>query len=249
MTKHTRQDASLASFVTEPVKGSLIAEMPPEQRPYEKCLARGPGALTDTELLAVILRTGVCGHSSLELSDAVLQALHGKNKGLLGLHHFTLQELLKIRGIGKVKAIQLKCIAELSVRMAQTLAKDELSYDHPETIANYYMESLRHKEQEVLLCMMLDTKNHLLGEEIVSRGTVNASLISPRDLFLRALKYQAVHLILIHNHPSGDAAPSKEDIAITQRIFQAGELLDVHLLDHIVIGDRQYVSFREQKLL
>ena len=97
--------------------------------------------------------------------------------------------------------------------------------------------------------MMLDTKNHLLGEEVLSRGTVNASLISPRDLFLCALKYQAVHLILVHNHPSGDAAPSKEDIAITQRIFQVGEMLEIHLLDHIIIGDRQYVSFREQKLL
>lgn len=226
-----------------------IQEIPLDQRPYEKCMAQGTTALTDTELLAVILRSGTPSYSSLELAGLILDMSDGNAQGLLGLHHHSITELKKIPGIGKVKAIQIKCIAELSVRMAKAYAKERLSYDSPESIADYYMEQFRHEEQEVLMCMMLDTKNHLLGESVLTKGTVNASLISPRELFLTALKYQAVNMILIHNHPSGDSTPSQEDIMVTRRIAEAGELLDIHLLDHIIIGDRQYASLRQEKLL
>ena len=111
------------------------------------------------------------------------------------------------------------------------------------------MEELRHEEQEVLLCMMLDTKNHLLGEKRLFLGTVNASLVSPRELFLEALRFQAVNIILVHNHPSGDPTPSKADVEITERVRQGGELLGIHLLDHIIIGEHTYVSFREKERL
>ena len=153
---------------------------------------------------------------------------------------------MKSHGIGKVKAIQLKCIGELSKRMATAAAKPELSFQHPVTIAKYYMEQLRHEEQELLYCMMLDGHNHLTGEHLLSRGTANATLITPREVFVEAVKYHAVNLILVHNHPGGDPSPSQADLEVTSRIYQSGELLGIHLLDHIIIGDHRYISFREK---
>lgn len=228
---------------------NTIKDIPPQDRPYEKCLEFGAEHLTDAELLAVILRTGRRGSSSLELSYEVLNLPQTKNQGLAGLYHLSAQELMKIPGVGKVKAIQLKCIGELSRRMSRQRAKGRLSFNMPVTIADYYMEELRHEEQEVLLCMMLDTKNHLLGEKRLFLGTVNASLVSPRELFLEALRFQAVNIILVHNHPSGDPTPSKADVEITERVRLGGELLGIHLLDHIIIGEHTYVSFREKERL
>ena len=224
-----------------------IMEMPDYQRPYEKCLREGEQSLSDRELLAVILRCGVQGSSSLTLADKILNLSKQTGySGLLGLFHISMQELMKIHGIGKVKAIQLKCIGELSKRMATAAAKPELSFHHPVTIAKYYMERLRHEEQELLYCMMLDGHNHLSGEQLLSRGTVNATLITPREVFVEAVKYRAVNLILVHNHPGGDPSPSQADLDVTERIYHCGELLGIHLLDHIIIGDHRYVSFREK---
>ena len=204
-----------------------IMEMPDYQRPYEKCLREGEQSLSDRELLAVILRCGVQGSSSLTLADKILNLSKQTGySGLLGLFHISMQELMKIHGIGKVKAIQLKCIGELSKRMATAAAKPELSFHHPVTIAKYYMERLRHEEQELLYCMMLDGHNHLSGEQLLSRGTVNATLITPREVF--------------------DPSPSQADLDVTERIYHCGELLGIHLLDHIIIGDHRYVSFREK---
>ena len=224
-----------------------IMEMPDYQRPYEKCLREGEQSLSDRELLAVILRGVVQGSSSLTLADKILNLSKQTGySGLLGLFHISMQELMKIHGIGKVKAIQLKCIGELSKRMATAAAKPELSFHHPVTIAKYYMERLRHEEQELLYCMMLDGHNHLSGEQLLSRGTVNATLITPREIFVEAAKYRAVNLILVHNHPGGDPSPSQADLDVTERIYHCGELLGIHLLDHIIIGDHRYVSFREK---
>ncbi len=228
---------------------NTIKDIPVQDRPYERCLAFGPEHLTDAELLAVILRTGRRGSNSLELSYEILRLAQTRETGMSGLYHLSVQELMAIPGVGKVKAIQLKCIGELSRRMARHRARERLSFDAPATIADYYMEEMRHLEQEVLLCMMLDTKNHLLGEKKIFLGTVNASLVSPRELFLEALRFQAVHIILVHNHPSGDPAPSREDVQITQRVRQGGELLGIYLLDHIIIGEHTYISFREKEIL
>lgn len=219
-----------------------------EERPYEKCLSKGPGMLTDAELLAVIIRTGTHGISSEELAGKILHLSH-KEKGLTGICHLSLQELMKLPGIGQVKAIQILCIGELSKRIAMKQAKKRISFHQPETIAQYYMEQLRHEEQECMLCMMLDTKNQLIGDKMISKGTVNASLVSTRDLFLTALQYHAVNLILVHNHPSGDPTPSNADVTLTKKVRQAGMLLDIELLDHIIIGDCRYSSFRELDLL
>lgn len=228
---------------------NTIKDIPAQDRPYEKCLEFGPEHLTDAELLAVILRTGRRGSSSLDLAYEILYLAQTRKPGLSGLYHLSIQELMGIRGVGKVKAIQLKCIGELSRRTARQKAKERLAFNAPDTIAEYYMEELRHLEQEVLLCMMLDTKNHLLGEKRMFLGTVNSSLVSPRELFLEALRYQAVNIILVHNHPSGDPTPSQADVQITQRVRQGGELLGIHLLDHIIIGEHAYMSFQEKESL
>ena len=226
-------------------KDTTIHEMPEEDRPYEKCLRLGAECLTDSELLAVLLRTGTKGSPSVEMAEAVLR-LSKDREGLLGLHHLSLTQLQGVKGIGKVKAIQIKCIGELSKRIATATAKKGLSFQHPASIADYYMEQLRHEEQELLICMMLDTKNHLLGDEMIFKGTVNSSLANPREIFLSAVSYHAVGILLVHNHPSGDCTPSEADISFTQRIKEAGELLGIPLLDHIIIGDCKYLSFREQ---
>ena len=225
-----------------------IREMPEDDRPYEKCLQNGPAALSDAELLAVILRTGTKGKTSVELAAEIL-APEGAYHGLIGMIHRSVEDLRTIPGIGTVKAVQIRCIAEMARIIARTSAGRRLKFNDPESIADYYMESLRHEEQEIVLCMMFDTKNNLLGDEIITRGTVNLSLISPREVFLAALAYHAVQIILVHNHPSGDAMPSQEDFLATERIRAAGELLGIRLLDHIVIGDHCFESIYGRSLI
>lgn len=225
-----------------------IQELPPDERPYEKCLHSGPEKLTDSELLAVVLRSGTRGSSSVQLADEVLH-LGQNEQGLLGIYHLSMEELMQIRGIGQVKAVQIKCIGELSKRIATREAGKLLDFHSPDTIAAYYMERMRHEEQEQMICTMLNTKNQFLGDEVISRGTVNSSLVSPRDLILAAFRHRAVYMILVHNHPSGNPEPSKDDLLFTKRVWEAGALVDIPLLDHIVIGDQQYFSFRQEGLL
>ena len=225
-----------------------IQELPPDERPYEKCLHSGPEKLTDSELLAVVLRSGTRGSSSVQLADEVLH-LGQNEQGLLGIYHLSMEDLMQIRGIGQVKAVQIKCIGELSKRIATREAGKLLDFHSPDTIAAYYMERMRHEEQEQMICTMLNTKNQFLGDEVISRGTVNSSLVSPRDLILAAIRHRAVYMILVHNHPSGNPEPSKDDLLITKRVWEAGALVDIPLLDHIVIGDQQYFSFRQEGLL
>lgn len=226
----------------------MIKNMPPQMRPYEKFKLLGAERLQDEELLAIILRSGTKGRSSISLAKELLNLPKGQ-KGLLGLQHLSLAELMEVPGIGEVKAVQIKCIGELSKRIARSSSGLSLQFDRPETIAEYYMEELRHQEQECLICMMLDTKNHFLGDVQISKGTVNSSLVSPREIFLSALSYHAVYIILIHNHPSGNPEPSKQDILVTQRIQAAGEMLGITLLDHIIIGDLTYCSLHQEGMM
>ena len=223
-----------------------MKHLPKEERPYEKCLIWGAERLSDAELIAVILRTGSKGVSALELSRNVLAQ---DKKGLLGIYHMSISDLQKIRGLGKVKAIQLKCIAELSRRISRAGISESISFHDPAAVAEYYMETLRHEEQEVLVLTMLNSKGKLIRDTIISRGTVNASLISPREIFIEAIRQQAVSILLLHNHPSGVPDPSRDDVLLTERVKRAGAMLGIELLDHIIIGDRQAVSMREQGVL
>lgn len=217
--------------------------------PYEKFLKQGPEALSEAELLAIILRTGTHKCSALELAGQVLNLFKGKEGGLNGLHHISLKELMEIPGIGEVKAVKLKCIAELAIRMAKERAAVSLSFRSPRTVAEYYMETMRHEEKEKILLLLLDNRLHLIEESIISVGTVNTSLLSSRDVFMKALKCGASNLMLLHNHPSGDPSPSKQDIIITGKIKEAGELMDIPLTDHIILGDGCYISLKEAALL
>ena len=225
-----------------------MKHLPPQMQPYEKCTAYGPGFLTDAELIACILRSGTKEYTSVALAEYLLKLRKGK-EGLRGLCSLSYEELTAVSGIGRVKAIQIQCIFELAKRMSRSEAAKLLKFDEPETIANYYMEDYRHKEQEHLLLLLLDNKSNLLGEKPLFTGTVNASLVSPREIYLEALKYHAVGIILLHNHPSGDPTPSDADRRVTRKIKDAGNLLDVPLLDQIVLGDKRYVSFREEGYL
>ena len=213
-----------------------MKEIPSADRPYEKCEKLGAGALSDTELLAVLLRTGTRGENALELASRILY--HNGESGILGIH-----------GVGRVKAVQLSCISELAKRLSKASAGELLSFENPDSIARYYMEDLRHEKQEIMKLLMLNSKSKLIGETNISKGTVNASLITPRELFIEALQKNAVFVIILHNHPSGEPTPSREDRLITRRIQDAGALIGIELLDHIIIGNNCYVSFREEGML
>ena len=217
------------------------------ERPYEKCERRGAASLSDEELLAVLLRTGTRGENALALARRILY--HAGETGILGIHQFSMERLTAIKGIGKVKAIQISCISALAKRLSKASYQEALCLSEPGTIARYYMEDLRHGKQEQMKLLMLNTKSRLIGETDISKGTVNASLITPRELFIEALQKSAVYIIIIHNHPSGDPTPSRDDLLITKRIFDAGSLIGIELLDHIIIGNNCYMSFREEGML
>lgn len=219
-----------------------------DEKPYEKAQKYGVAALTNTELLAVILRSGTTGKNSLELAREILLSEEGKVQ-LLNIHHLTYEQLKRIKGIGKVKAIQLLCLSEITKRLAKENAREGIALQFPSSIADYFMEDLRHQTQEVMKLLLLDTKSKLICELDVSKGTVNAAVISPRELFIEALKRNAVSVILLHNHPSGDPTPSANDISFTKQVKAAGELIGIRLLDHIIIGNNCYKSFAEMQLI
>lgn len=220
---------------------NTIKDMIKEERPYEKCERLGVSSLTDIELLAILLRNGTFHANSLELARQILYPT-GQRGGLATLPQQSLEQLQKIRGIGRVKALQIICIVELSRRLAKASAIKGLDFSSPAKIAEYYMEDMRHYQQEHMKLLMVNSKSRLIGETDISKGTVNSSLVSPRDLFIEALQKNAVGIILLHNHPSGDPSPSKEDILLTKRVHAAGQLIGIELLDHIVIGNHCYVS-------
>ena len=222
--------------------------------PYEKFEKYGADSLTNAELLAIIIRTGTKESDSIELGRQILALGNdcGQANGLLTLQHLSINQLMKIKGIGKVKAIRLKCVTEFSKRIAMETFKSGIRFDMPSTIANYYMEQVRHLEVEQVIlnksgkrAIRLDGKNQFLKDCILSSGTVNMSLISPREIFMTALKMQAVHILLVHNHPSGDPTPSRDDIEITKRIHEASQIMNIPLVDHIIIGDNTYMSLKE----
>lgn len=223
-----------------------MKELPESEKPYEKCILYGASSLSDAELLAVILRNGGRNVTALQLAQSILCR---EQKNLLNLRHMQMEDLMQIPGIGKVKAIQMKCVAEISGRIAKTTYAKGIQITEPGSMAAYYMEQLRHESKEKLLLAMFDAKNQFLGDELLSVGTINSSLVSPREIFLKALSRQAVNIIMLHNHPSGDPCPSDEDRRATFRVSECGKMLGIYLADHIIIGDNKYVSFREKGIL
>ena len=216
-----------------------------EERPYEKCEQYGAENLTDAELLAVLLRTGTKGENSLQLAKRILHPDFAQ-EGILNIHQWSMEQLLEIKGIGSVRAIQILCLTELAKRLSKAEAHSGLNFSAPETIAQYYMEDMRHRKKEAMKLLLLNSKTKLIGESELSLGTVNTTLVSPREVFVEALRRNAVAVILLHNHPSGDPTPSKQDILITRRVTEAGRLIGVELLDHIIIGDNCFISLRDK---
>lgn len=227
-------------------KHFTMKNLPESERPYEKYLKYGEENLSDAELLAIILKTGTKKENSLDVARRLLE---GNHNNLLNLYDLSYHDLLRIPGIGPVKAIQLKAVAELSKRIATTQSGYHLNMNTPKTIAEYYMEQLRHRKEEVVVCAFFDSKCHFLGDVLLSKGSVDFAYVSPRDIFRHAFDYEAVMFVLLHNHPSGDPRPSEEDFRVTYRIHKGAQILELQLVDHIIIGDNQYYSFKEHKQL
>lgn len=217
-------------------------------RPYEKFEQLGAEALTDEELLAVVIKSGCRGKSAVELAGEILYQ-DKSISGLLRLMYISEEDIRCIRGIGRVKLIQIACISELSKRIAREQAEKRLSISCPESVADYYMETLRHKSEEEVHLMLLNARNEMMKSLMISRGTATYSAVSPREVFMAALKYRASGIIMVHNHPSGDPSPSRDDIALAQNVLKLGEMMCIPLRDFMIIGDNIYTSFLEKGLL
>ena len=225
-----------------------MKQRPETERPYEKCLKAGAESLTDGELLAVLIRCGTKNYSALELAFALLDR-HPVYKGLAGLYHLDMEMLKTIPGIGNVKAIEILCALELSKRLARASIKEESDFSSPEYIASYYMEEMRHLCVEKVMLLLLDGRHRLMKEILLSKGTANSSWVPVRTIFVEALRYEAVYMILIHNHPSGDPHPSDADIRCTKQINEVAQVMGIHFLDHIIVGKDGWYSFRQSQYL
>lgn len=217
--------------------------------PRERFLQFGPESMTESELLAVILRTGTVDANAVQVASQVLALAESPRDGLLGLYDVSLEQLMSVKGIGEVKAIQLKCLAELSMRISRASARKGLQIHDARTVAQYFMEKLRHRPTECVILLCLDSKGQILAETQMSTGSVRMSLVSPREIFLEALRWKAVNILLVHNHPSGDPTPSSSDVELTGALREMGFKLEIPLLDHIVIGDNRYTSLKESGYL
>ncbi len=225
----------------------MVRDLPPEERPREKLLAYGPGALSNVELLAILLRSGTHKKSVLRIAEEILA--HIKEQGLSGMVHISVAELAKIDGIGKVKAATLQAAIELGRRLAVQSAEKIQTVHGPEDVAHFAMPRYRFEQKEHFAVMLLNTKNNIIGMPEVSVGSLSASIVHPREVFRAAIDHAAAAMILLHNHPSGDPTPSREDIAVTERLVQAGRIMDIPVLDHVVLGNGRFVSLKEKGLI
>ncbi|OUM96093.1 MAG: hypothetical protein A9Z00_07045 [Thermobacillus sp. ZCTH02-B1] len=223
----------------------LLRDVPREDRPRERMMVDGAEALSDAELLAILLRTGTRNESAVHLANRILRECGG----LRNLVDMSISELTRIRGVGPAKAVQLRAGIELGRRLARRAASDRPAIRKPEDAAKLVMEDLRSELQEHFVCLFLNTKNQVLARETLFVGTLNASLVHPREVFRAAIKRGCASIICIHNHPSGDPTPSPEDISLTRRLHEAGSLIGIDVLDHIIIGDGRFVSLKEQGYL
>jgi DNA repair protein RadC len=237
-----------------------IKDIPAEARPREKLLSRGPGALSDIELLAILLRTGIQGKGVLQMAEELLQLkndstsrrpddLRGGFGGIAGLLHATADDLRSVKGLGPAKRAEIVAVLELARRaMAQKLQEREVFAD-PDTIKHYLQLHLAAKAHEVFAVMFLDVQNRLLAMEELFRGTITQTSVYPREVVLRALHHQASAVVLAHNHPSGTVAPSRADEHLTQTLKTTLALVDVRVLDHVIVAPGQALSMAEQGLM
>jgi DNA repair protein RadC len=226
-------------------KALKIMDLPECERPREKLLRYGAETLSNGELLAIILRVGSSNENIINLSNRILKEAGGLN----GLLTSSSEEFLSLKGIGSAKATQLLALAEISKRFKSFQSGDQYKISQPKDAAELIMESMRYLKQECLKVIMLNTKNIVITIKDISIGSLNSSIVHPREVFREAIRRSSASIIISHNHPSGDPAPSSEDINLTQRIKECGKLIGIELLDHIIIGNGSYVSLKEKGIL
>lgn len=224
---------------------TLIRDLPPDERPRERMERLGPDALANAELLAIILRVGNTKVSAIQLAQQLLSHFGSLRK----LANATVQELSQLDGIGLAKACQLKSAFELGKRLATSGEITRPVITSPLIAANLVMEEMRYFASEHFRVIFLDTRHQVIGDRDVSIGTLNASMVHPRETFKAAIAHTAAAVILVHNHPSGDPTPSQEDVAITKRLQEVGDLIGIPVLDHLVIGDGRFISIKERGLM
>ncbi|PWT91504.1 MAG: hypothetical protein C5B54_05190 [Acidobacteria bacterium] len=228
-----------------PPKRLSLKQIPESERPREKLLTQGEQALSDAELLALILGSGTSSETSVQLAQRIL----GQFGGVQKLALLSAIELQDVHGVGPAKAAGLKAAFELSRRHVQRNENRQPQFSQSQTVYQYFEPKLRGRVQEEFWVVALDTKNRLIVAQSITKGTLSGSLVHPREVFGFAIKNSAASIIILHNHPSGDPQPSLEDRKVTTQIAQAGKLMGIELLDHVIIGQSCYFSFRDQGLL
>lgn len=223
-----------------------MKDVPILERPYEKLELYGAQKLSNSELLAIIIKTGSKQESAINLAQRILSLIKN-SENLRFLQEISLEEFMSIKGIGKVKAIQLKAVCELAKRMGQPLNFSKIIIKSPQDVANLLMEELRYEKQEEARVIILNTKNVVQRIVKIVQGGTNFAVIEPKEVLVEAIKIGAPKIILLHNHPSGDSTPSKADYEVTDRIYECAEIMGIELLDHIVIGDGKFDSIFQNK--
>jgi len=221
-----------------------LKDWPVDERPRERLLNHGADVLSDAHLLAIILRTGKGGKTAIDLGRELLEVFGG----LAGLAQAGITEIQKIKGIGPAKAAEIKAAIELG-RRHQKPSLAGASFCASQDVATYFLPRFKDAKREEFRCILLDTKNRIIREVDVSIGSLSASLVHPRETFTAAVRESAAAVIFVHNHPSGDTKPSQEDILLTRRLVQAGEVIGIQVLDHVIVGDGTHFSFRDSGLL
>ena len=225
----------------------MVRDLPEEERPREKLIRQGAAALSDTELLAILLRTGTPSVSVLQLAEEVLAKY--QDKGLVSIMNISPQEIASVHGVGLAKAATIVAAVELGRRLSTQAAQKLEKIEGPEDVARYASPLLRFEQKEHFLVMLLDVRNRVLAMPTISIGSLTASVAHPREIFREAIRYSAANMILIHNHPSGDPTPSREDVRITKQMMKAGEIMGIPVLDHVIIAGDGFLSLKEADCL
>lgn len=216
-----------------------IKDMPKDSRPRERFIKQGAGVLSDAELFAILLRTGTKGENVIDLSNRLIAEY-----GLAKLLECSIKELEKIKGIGPSKAMQLLAVKEISNRI--NLSKSPIRFlSSAKRVFEFMHDKLENENQEHFIALLLNNRNHFIKEELITKGILDASVVDPRAIFNSAIRNSAARIILVHNHPSGDVSPSEEDIEMTKRLIEAGDLIGIQVLDHIIIGKNNYWSWKD----